>query len=113
MLIDLTLYFEEKIKLEDIIEKLDAAGIKYSSVKRSSNKPLPPKLKQAKSLIKATTQHVVSGMKQAEDYDMRIEMCNKCDSMRDDGRCAECGCFMSVKARWAEQPCPLNKWREV
>ncbi len=39
----------------------------------------------------------------------RLDVCVACASFRD-GRCVECGCFLTVKAHLAAMRCPLDKW---
>ena len=39
----------------------------------------------------------------------RLDVCVACASFRD-GRCVECGCYMTVKAHMAAMQCPLGKW---
>ena len=49
----------------------------------------------------------------------RIEICSKCPLLQKGwpgDRCRECGCYVEVRARNVEVPCPLLKWptaREV
>jgi len=73
-------------------------------------KPLPSILTQAKNFTGAVIEHMAHGMKEADNYEERISLCEDCPEFRKDERCAKCGCFMKVKAKWAEQKCPLNKW---
>jgi len=77
---------------------------------KKEDKPLPSILSQAKNLTGAVIEHVSNGMKQAGNYEERIAFCESCLEFRSDERCSKCGCFMKVKAKWAEQKCPLNKW---
>jgi hypothetical protein len=39
----------------------------------------------------------------------RLAVCETCASLRD-GRCVECGCYMTIKAHLASMNCPLGKW---
>ena len=39
----------------------------------------------------------------------RLDVCVVCASYSD-GRCVECGCYMTVKAHIAAMQCPLGKW---
>jgi len=39
----------------------------------------------------------------------RLDVCATCPSFRD-GRCVECGCYMTIKAHLASMQCPLEKW---
>jgi len=78
--------------------------------REKEDKPLPTMLTQAKNFAGAVIEHIAHGMKEAENYEERISFCDACSEFRSDERCAQCGCFMKVKAKWAEKKCPLNKW---
>lgn len=40
-----------------------------------------------------------------------LAICGDCPAYRQtDGRCAECGCFVAIKAGLASEECPLGKW---
>lgn len=45
-----------------------------------------------------------------EVFKARIAVCFSCESYRRDGRCAECGCFMRVKAKRIDAECDKQKW---
>ncbi len=76
-------------------------------------KKMPSVFKQAANLAKSTFNHVASGAHRAPDhvYKSRLEICNSCDKLHK-SRCSECGCFVSMKASWASEKCPLEKWTE-
>ena len=69
---------------------------------------------------KAILKHVSTGMKKSsqEEIDRRLSICNECPLFQD-GICNhnECGCNVSNKQKfmnklaWADQECPLGKWR--
>jgi len=41
----------------------------------------------------------------------RLQICNSCDAyIKEQKRCARCGCFMETKARMSGAKCPLDKW---
>lgn len=43
----------------------------------------------------------------------RLRICKECPSKKyivQYKRCAECGCFVNVKAALAQEHCPLNHW---
>ena len=110
----------------DIIE--GAEGIKICTIcghnyskpqKESSNHDapsepkMPPLIKQAANLAKATVRHVANMGRNTPDMVMksRLEICNDCDK-NNNGRCSECGCFVDVKTSWASEACPLGHWLE-
>jgi hypothetical protein len=47
------------------------------------------------------------------ETERRLKICGGCDRFRTDGFCAECGCYIRLKARMATETCPLNKWTIV
>ena len=59
----------------------------------------------------ALTQFVADGCQTipAADYRARLEICESCDRQQN-GRCLECGCWLSLKARGRAWHCPLDKW---
>ena len=79
---------------------------------KKEDRPLPPLTEEAKNLLAATTKHLMLGLKKIDEKTLAIrnDICDKCDSMRSDGRCAECGCYMRIKGKWAEAKCKLEKW---
>jgi len=57
--------------------------------------------------------HVQSGFKQVDDKtkEARLEICKSCEFYEDSLiRCNQCGCFLLIKAAWASENCPLQKW---
>lgn len=71
----------------------------------------PTVIQQTKNFITSSVKHITTGMKTVpeEVKKERLDICNSCEHYKDN-RCAQCGCFMSIKAEWAEQQCPLKKW---
>lgn len=45
-----------------------------------------------------------------EEKQRRLEICQGCEHLRDNGTCGKCGCLLSVKAAWSSEKCPLEKW---
>lgn len=46
-----------------------------------------------------------------EIYNQRIKVCKTCPKYdKEQNRCQECGCFLSGKARFIFEECPLQKW---
>jgi len=41
--------------------------------------------------------------------EQRMKVCHQCDKFQN-GRCAECGCYMRLKTQFAEVECPIGKW---
>lgn len=72
----------------------------------------PSLIRQAVSFTAAAAKHVASGMKRRppEEYDRVLAICQACPELDENGRCNVCGCFVKIKAAWATQHCPLEKW---
>lgn len=83
-----------------------------SSCGDKKDKPLPSLATQAGNLVSAVGQHAMSGFKETEKeiLEKRMTECNNCEDMRSDGRCAKCGCYMQIKAKWDSAKCPVSKW---
>lgn len=57
--------------------------------------------------------HVQSGFKQVDEEtkNNRLKICKDCEFYEDSLiRCNKCGCFLLIKAAWASEDCPLQKW---
>ncbi len=84
--------------------------------------PLKPKhrrtpslFRQAVNLAGALARHVAAGMptRPVEEQKRCLEICEACPScfvQQGHLRCEHCGCFLTVKVRWAQESCPLGKW---
>lgn len=44
-----------------------------------------------------------------EIQEERMKVCHECPKF-ENGRCAECGCYMRIKTQFAEMECPIGKW---
>lgn len=65
------------------------------------------------NLSRAVTQHVAAGLQHTDEETVkyRLEICHTCDRFNPThSTCRVCGCNMTIKAKWAEQRCPINKW---
>lgn len=103
--------YEAFIKIQQ--EANEAMGLPgCSTCNDKKDKPLPSIASQAKNLITGVGHHIADGMKNVDDktLEIRNKICNDCENMRSDGRCAKCGCFMKVKAKWESAKCPIGKW---
>ena len=72
---------------------------------------MPGLLESASNLATAVIEHTRSGLQEVseEERQRRLELCEGCPQLTG-GRCAACGCFVSLKAKWLSQKCPLGKW---
>jgi hypothetical protein len=77
---------------------------------------MPSVLDMAKNATKAAVNFVKDGFKRVteEQYKERIEQCNKneCGQFVN-GRCAKCGCFLTLKAWAHSEECPLGFWKKL
>ena len=71
-------------------------------------------IKKIASLISSATKQIVDGNPQTTDeqYKARLEICQKCIFFKD-WKCEVCGCYLTLKARWATQDCPEGKWPKL
>lgn len=44
-----------------------------------------------------------------QEYSRRLALCQACESLQN-GMCAQCGCFVEVRAAKRAQRCPIGKW---
>ena len=53
----------------------------------------------------------VTGEERASDetYEARLEVCKECERLAD-GLCAACGCYVELRAVYAGNRCPYDKW---
>ena len=46
-----------------------------------------------------------------EKFKERFSICKGCEFLfKPTNNCKKCGCFMHLKARLANQKCPIDKW---
>ena len=71
-------------------------------------------LRQAWNVSAAVVAFVADGLKtvSAHQYRQRLDICDCCPQ-RQGNRCAQCGCWLSLKARGRAFQCPLEKWPPV
>jgi hypothetical protein len=55
--------------------------------------------------------HSFNGFKNVslDEYKKRLNICNAC-KFRSGKRCLKCGCYLSKKAWWKSEKCPIKKW---
>lgn len=79
----------------------------------NSQHELPKTGTMAKNFIKAIGNHIKDGGKKVskEDYEERLKQCDKC-VFHKNNRCThmKCGCFLTKKARWKSEQCPIGRW---
>lgn len=65
------------------------------------------------SFGKSIKKYVENGSPEVSDFTYfdRIKICRDCEHFNQIlTKCKECGCFLNIKARWATEKCPLDKW---
>lgn len=76
----------------------------------------PSLIDMAKSFSKAVAKHVKNKMEKVTDeqYEIRMKICESCDYLKD-RRCTQksCGCFITRKAKWVSEECPIDKWPKL
>lgn len=81
------------------------------------NRRMPPLKKQIAnvtiSLANAIAHAVQTGKTKADDavISKRLSLCQSCRHLdKAAGRCAVCGCFVTLKAGADSERCPIKKW---
>ena len=97
----------------------DSEGKLVPTGETHKKKQYPSIWKQAKNLATTATtaaKDAVQGkpiLASEEVKKSRYDTCSACSSFdKEEGRCTECGCFMSVKTGLLSAKCPLDKWEE-
>lgn len=73
----------------------------------------PGILTRAVSFAGAVVAHVAAGMPEVDDaaHAARLAICGGCEHFdAPNVACLKCGCNTNLKARWADQHCPIGKW---
>ena len=94
-----------------LLEKHKEQYFKEREEKAEKSQSMPSLLAQAKNFAKSAIRHVSNGMQNAPQHvvDSRLEICGSCEHLNED-RCSKCGCFVAMKASWAAEECPIQKW---
>lgn len=72
----------------------------------------PSFLERAKNFGVAVVKHVADGLVEVsqDDYLARLATCDKCPHRTPDWKCNNCGCYLTIKAKWRSERCPLAMW---
>lgn len=70
--------------------------------------------KKTSDFIRSLFEHVFAGLPVVSEQirQERLYICSGCEWFQD-GICGRCSCHVEVKAGWAEQECPLKKWKRA
>lgn len=93
----------DPVKLRTIVER---------SARGDAQPSLPSVATMAGNLARGAARHVLHGLPRADAATLkaRLDTCRACDQLRDDNRCAACGCDVNRKAAWLGERCPLDRW---
>lgn len=48
------------------------------------------------------------------EYAERITVCSECEKLnKEKWTCGICGCYLTKKAKWQTEDCPLAKWKNI
>lgn len=79
-------------------------------------------LYKLKTFSKSLLFHIWAGFPKSsqQQIDYRYNICQNCDMFdKNNSQCLVCGCNLSRKKiflnklAWADQECPLNKWKKI
>ena len=103
-------------------------NIKETEKMLGEEKKLPPASHQIRDLAVThwkTLKAFVKGKEvivPQEEAERRWEICKACpellydetnpDTVKKDGRCPHCGCFMNVKVHYSFAECPIGEWEK-
>jgi len=74
---------------------------------------MPSFLEMAKNAGASMVNHAMNSFQSvpANVKEERIKICEGCEHYNSENtRCDECGCFINIKAGWASEKCPIDKW---
>ena len=70
-------------------------------------------MKTIKNFTNSLINHSLNGFQNVnrETFQSRLEICKSCEFFDASAvRCKQCGCFLNIKASWASEKCPIDKW---
>ena len=73
----------------------------------------PGIVKLAGNFAKAVANHLKDGGRKVsqEELQERLEQCNNCQFLvKNRCRHMKCGCFITKKAKWRSEKCPIGRW---
>ena len=94
----------------------DEDETKSTSVRQEANKntnEMPSFFQMAKNAGASMVNHAMNSFQSvpANVKEERISICEGCEHYDSETtRCDECGCFINIKADWASEKCPIDKW---
>lgn len=69
-------------------------------------------VQQAGNFKEALVKRVESNFQNVspELLEERLKICGGCEFKQDNWQCSQCGCYLTIKAKWATENCPKGKW---
>ena len=80
---------------------------------KENTNSMPSFLQTAKNAGTSLVNHAMNSFQSvpANVKEERIKICEGCEHYDSEStRCDECGCFINIKAGWASEKCPIDKW---
>ena len=71
------------------------------------------RLNMLKNFTNSLINHSLNGWMNVnrETFNSRMSICRSCEFFDSSAvRCKQCGCFLNIKASWASEKCPIDKW---
>lgn len=68
------------------------------------------------NFVSSSINHAKDGFRTVDKsiYNDRLNICQNCEFFDSTAfRCKQCGCFLNIKANWASESCPLEKWKDI
>lgn len=109
-----------------ICEQINGVRQPTRYVKAGEKPKAPSLIRKAANFTKAAVKHVAAGSPQATDEQVaqRFAICKACPMFKatgdGQGECSKCGCGLKAvgvaglsKLRWADQACPIGKWKAL
>lgn len=70
-------------------------------------------MSQLSNFVSSLINHSLNGFQNVnrETFNSRMNICRSCEFFDSSAvRCKQCGCFLNIKASWASEKCPIDKW---
>ena len=83
------------------------------SMPEENNSSMPSFFQMARNAGASMVNHAMNSFQSvpANVKEERIKICEGCEHYNSEStRCDECGCFINIKAGWASEKCPIDKW---
>lgn len=98
------------IDMKDLPNKL--RELKGEPLNYSISTSLPSRWDMLKNLVQAAADAARSGfdVRNGEETEACLRICDQCEFLRDGPRCGKCGCHLRAKVLMKAWHCPASKW---